>query len=265
MDLGSLIGIISGVSLIAAAIFFGGDIHNFINIFGLMIVIGGTVATTLLTFRFKEVVAAFKAAFFVFTQESDNPNQLVETLIGLCYLSRREGLMKLGEIKTESRFLKKACQLIADSAEEDVIRSALRNEIESLKIRHFMVQDVFRKMDVYSPAFGMLGTLIGLVQMLSKMQDPSTIGPSMAVALLTTFYGSFLSTMFFLPIAGKLKVKTLTKVMNLDIIFEGALSILENNNPTLVYEKLSSHIPKKERKPMSSMAVRQHGAIKKAG
>ncbi|MBW1780321.1 MAG: MotA/TolQ/ExbB proton channel family protein [Deltaproteobacteria bacterium] len=256
MDLGSLIGIISGISLIVAAIIVGGDVHNFINTPGIMIVLGGTVATTLLTFRFKEVIAAFKAAFFVFTQEKEDPNKMVKTMVDLCQLSRREGLMKVGEIKTESRFLKKACQLISDSSEEDVIRSALTNEIESLKVRHFMVQDVFRKMGLYSPAFGMLGTLIGLVQMLSKMQDPSSIGPSMAVALLTTFYGSFLSTMLFLPIAGKLKVRTLTQVMELDIIFEGAVSILDNNNPTLVYEKLSSHIPKKERKPMRSKRVR---------
>ena len=252
MDLGSLIGIISGISLIAAAIFEGGDVHNFVNIPGIMIVLGGTAATTLLTFRFKDVLAAFKAAFFVFAQDKNDPMKTVETMIKLCQLSRREGLMKVGDIKTESRFLKKACRLIADSSEEDSIRAVLINEIESLKIRHFMVQDVFRKMGIYSPAFGMLGTLIGLVQMLSKLQDPSSIGPSMAVALLTTFYGSFLSTMLFLPIAGKLKVRTLTQVMELDIIFEGAISILENNNPTLLYEKLSSLLPKKDRKPIRS-------------
>lgn len=252
MDLGSLIGIISGISLIATAIFLGGDVHNFINVPGMMIVLGGTVATTLLTFRSKEVVAAFKAAYFVFVQDKNDPMKTVQTMVRLCQLSRREGLIKVGDIKTKSRFLKKACQLIADSSEEDSIRAVLTNEIESLKIRHFMVQDVFKKMGLYSPAFGMLGTLIGLVQMLSKLQDPSAIGPSMAVALLTTFYGSFLSTMLFLPIAGKLKVRTLTQVMELDIIFEGAISILENNNPMLVHAKLSSLLPKKDRKPMRS-------------
>ncbi|MBT3368819.1 MAG: motility protein A [Nitrospina sp.] len=264
MDLASLVGIISGVSLIFGAIIFGGDIHNFVNVPGMMIVVGGTVATTLLTFKFKQVAAAFRAAFFVFAQERDDPNKMVGTMVRLCRLSRREGLIKLADIKTESRFLKKACQLISESSDEDIVSAALNNEIEALKIRHFMVQDVFRKMALYSPAFGMLGTLIGLVQMLSKMQEPSSIGPSMAIALLTTFYGSFLSTMFFLPIAGKLKVKTLTQLMDLKIIFEGAISILENNNPSSVYERLSSHIPKKERKPMSSMAEKRHGTTKRA-
>jgi chemotaxis protein MotA len=102
-------------------------------------------------------------------------------------------------------------------------------------------------MGMYSPAFGMLGTLIGLVQMLSKLQDPSSIGPAMAVALLTTFYGSLLSTMFFLPIAGKLKARTIIQGINLEIMYEGAISILENNNPIIVYEKLSSFIPERHR------------------
>lgn len=250
MDLGSLIGIISGVFLIAAAIFLGGDVRNFLNVPGMMIVFGGTAATTLLTFRFKDVMGAFKAAVFVFSQTKEDAMKTVETMVKLCKLSRREGLIKIGDVKTESRFLKKACQLIADSSEAETIRTVLTNEIESLKLRHFMVQDVFKKMGLYAPAFGMMGTLIGLVQMLSKMQDPASIGPAMAVALLTTFYGSFLSTMVFLPIAGKLKIRTLTQVMELEIIFEGAISILENNNPTLIHEKLSSLLPKKDRRPL---------------
>jgi chemotaxis protein MotA len=108
-------------------------------------------------------------------------------------------------------------------------------------------------MGVYSPAFGMLGTLIGLIQMLSKLHDPATIGPAMAVALLTTFYGSLLSTMFFLPIAGKLRARTMIQVINLEIMFEGAISILEVNNPIIVYEKLSSYIPARLRKPLTAM------------
>ncbi len=254
MDIASLIGIISGLSLIASAILLGGDIRNFVNISGGMIVLGGTIAATLLTFPFKEVSGAFQAALFVFTGEDKDPNDIVETLLRICTMTRREGLLKLDNIKTSSPFLKKACQLIADSAEESVIRTALRSEIDSLKLRHLRVQDVFRKMGTYSPAFGMLGTLIGLIQMLSTMDDPSTIGPSMAVALLTTFYGSFLSTLIFLPIAGKLKARTIAQVINLEIMYEGAISILVNNNPIIVYEMLSSYIPRKDRKSLRSMA-----------
>jgi len=253
MDVASLVGILSGFGLIVTAIIIGGDVHNFVNTPGLMIVMGGTTATTLLTFQFEDVANAFRAAFYVFSEEKDDPNQMVGTMIRLCHISRRQGILELGDVKTKSRFLKKACDLIADGSSEEIIRSALRTEIDSLKMRHYVVQDVFRKMGTYAPAFGMLGTLIGLIQMLSKMQNPSTIGPAMAVALLTTFYGSLLSTLFFLPVAGKLKARTVLEVINLEIMFEGAISILEVNNPLIVYEKLSSYIPARLRKPLSAM------------
>ncbi len=175
---------------------------------------------------------------------------MVATMISLCYITRREGIFQLGKVKTNSPFLKKVCNLIADGSEEELFRKTMAIEVEAMKTRHFMVQDVFKKMALYSPAFGMLGTLIGLIQMLSKLQDPSSIGPAMAVALLTTFYGSLLSTLFFLPVAGKLRSRTLVEVVNLEIVVEGGISILEDNNPMLVYEKLSSFISTSLRRPM---------------
>lgn len=178
-------------------------------------------------------------------------------MIHLCHISRRQGILELSRIKTDSSFLKKACGLIADGSSSDVIRNALITEIESLKMRHFIVQDVFRKMGTYSPAFGMLGTLIGIVQMLSHLQEPSHIGPAMATALLTTFYGSLLSTLFFLPIAGKLKARTVLEVINLEIMLEGSVSILDNNNPLILYEKLSSFISARLRKPFKDMDRRK--------
>lgn len=249
MDAASLIGILSGLSLIIGAIFIGGDFHNFINVQGMMIVFGGTIAATLITFQFKDVVSAFVAAIFVFSEKKLDPNDMVETMIELCTISRRQGLIALSRLEIEDDLLRKACNLIADGSKEDLIRDTLNIEIESMKQRHFIVQDVFRKMALYAPSFGMMGTLIGLVQMLSQLSNPETIGPAMAVALLTTFYGMLLATLFFLPIAGKLKDRTLVEVINLEIIFEGAISILEDNNPVFVYEKLSSYIPAKKRRP----------------
>ena len=253
MDVASLIGFILGTVMIISAIVLGGDVHNFVNVPGIMIVCGGTISATLLTFQFKDVVSSFKAAYFVFSEEKNDPNHILATMLKLCDISRKKGLMSLEKTGTKTRFLKKACMLIADGSDKDVIRETLRTEIDSMKLRHFIVQDVFRKMGLYAPAFGMLGTLIGLVQMLSKLSDPSSIGPAMAVALLTTFYGSLLSTMFFLPIAGKLKARTILQVINLEIMFEGAISILENNNPIIVYEKLSSYIPARNRKSLSEL------------
>jgi chemotaxis protein MotA len=256
MDFGSFVGIISGLSLIFSAIFLGGEFLSFINIPGLMIVVGGTVASTLLTFEFKHVVTAFKSAALVFLSKRDNPNDAVETMIKLCKISRQQGILALSDVKTESGFLKKACGLIADGSEEATIRAALETEIDYLKMRHYNIQDVFKKMGTYAPAFGMLGTLIGLIQMLTQLANPETIGPAMAVALLTTFYGSLISTLFCLPIAGKLKSRTVNEVMNLEIMLEGSVSILNNDNPLIVYEKLSSFIPLNSRVPVEQMNLR---------
>ena len=250
MDLASIIGVISGLALITSSIMIGGSLTTFINIPGLMIVVGGTTATILLTFPFRDVVAAFRAAYNVFSTPKLDPNIVVSNMVDLSNLSRRKGIVELSKIKTDSEFLKKAATLISDFATEDQIRRTLEIEIDTLKLRHHTVQDVFKKLAAYAPAFGMLGTLIGLVKMLSQLQNPETLGPAMAVALLTTFYGSLLSTLFFLPIAGKLASRTMVEVINLEIIFEGAISILDSNNPIMVYEKLSSFIPRKSRMPM---------------
>lgn len=256
MDPASLFGIFSGLALIIGAIFIGGELHNFLNVPGLMIVFGGTLAVTLITFQAKDVLTALRAAIFVFSHKKQDPNDMVETMIDLCTISRRQGLVALSQLEIENDFLRKACNLIADGSKEDIILDTLNIEIKSMKQRHYIVQDVFRKMAVYAPSFGMMGTLIGLVQMLSQLSKPETIGQSMSIALLTTFYGMMLATLIFLPIAGKLRARTLLELINLEIIFEGAISILESNNPIAVYEKLSSYIPTKKRRPMKRKIIK---------
>ena len=205
MDIASLTGIISGLILIITAILIGGDVQTFFNVPGMMIVIGGSLAATLITFQFDDVKSAFKAAIFVFSSSKDDSNDMVSTMVELCTLSRRQGIVALSKLEIESDFLKKACNLIADGSKEDMMRDTLNIEIESMKQRHFIIQDVFKKMGLYAPSFGMIGTLIGLVQMLTRLNNPETVGPSMAVALLTTFYGSLLASLIFNPIAGKLR------------------------------------------------------------
>jgi chemotaxis protein MotA len=257
MDFASFIGIIAGFALITWSIMLGGDIGEFYNVQGIMVVIGGTVSATLLTFRFGDTWAAFRAAWYVFRSRKEDPNDTVASMLELSDLSRKKGLIALSTVETESGFLKKGCNLIADGTPEEVIQASLRIEIDALKARHHNVQDVFKKMAAYAPAFGMIGTLIGLVQMLANISDPQKIGPAMAVALLTTFYGSILANLVFTPCAGKLKSRTLLEVMNLEIVFEGSASILDNNNPLTVYERLSSYIPAKKRKPLKRSGQEQ--------
>jgi len=248
MDFATIIGIFSGLALIFGAILSRGDLLSFFNVPSVMIVLGGTLAATLITFPIGDVIHAFQAARQVFATRKVNPNDVVRVILTVANISRRQGLVALSRVKTDNKILRKALMLIADGAPEELIQQTLRIEIEAMRQRHQTAQDVFRKMGTYAPAFGMLGTLIGLVQMLSTLEDPKTIGPAMAVALLTTFYGSLLSSLLFLPVAGKLKSRTYLEMVNLEIIFEGALSILQNNNPLLIYEKLSSFIPPNARR-----------------
>lgn len=250
MDIASLTGIVAGLGLIMSAILMGGDFSLFVNIPGIMIVVGGTLSATLLTFPLNDVMSAFKAAVFVFSSKQDNPNDMVFTMIELCKITRKEGLVGLSKTKSDHAFVSKACMLISDGADEKIISDTLTIEIDAMKERHFIVQDVFTKMNAYAPAFGMIGTLIGLVQMLANLADPSSVGPAMGVALLTTFYGAVLAFMIFGPIAGKLKSITAKEVMNLQIIFDGASAITQDANPRMVYEKLSSYIPSSQRKAL---------------
>ncbi|MGE4296433.1 MAG: motility protein A [Desulfovibrionaceae bacterium] len=248
MDIATLFGMVVGFSLVIGAIIMGGNPSSFIDIPSMMIVFGGTFAAVCVTFPMEEVVLAFSGGMQVFTTKKVKVQEVVNTMVRIAEISRREGLIALENIQTENAILKKACQLIADNADPMLIRDTVMIEIATMRRRHKVSIDVFKSLSGVAPAFGMIGTLIGLVQMLAKLDNPETIGPAMAVAILTTFYGALIANLLFKPMAGKLTARTLQEEVNLNIIFEGAKSILENNNPRLVYEKLSSFIPPKERK-----------------
>lgn len=248
MDFATLLGLITGLALVVTAIFMGGDISIFVDLPSFMIVFGGTFGTIFVAFPFEEVSQALKAVFKAFASRKVQVREVVATMVKIADISRREGLIALENVKTENMVLKKACQLIADNADPGLIHSTLSIEISSMKRRHKVGEEVFKRLGSLAPSFGMIGTLIGLVQMLANLADPKSIGPAMAVAIITTFYGTILSTVIFLPIATKLRARTLQEEVHLAVIFEGAKSILENNNPLLVSEKLSSFLAPGERK-----------------
>jgi chemotaxis protein MotA len=248
MDIVTLLGSILGFVLVIGAMAMGGDLALFYNGPGLLIVVGGTFAAICVTFPLKDVIDSHMGALSMFMKKKGKVEDVVNIMVRIAEISRREGLIALENIQTENPILKKACQLIADNADPQLIRDTLTIEIGTMKRRHNISIEVFQKLAGYSPAFGMIGTLIGLVQMLSNLSDPTSLGPAMAVAILTTFYGSIMANLIFLPFAGKMRARTSQEELHLQIIFEGAKSILENNNPRLVYEKLSSFEPPKERK-----------------
>jgi len=250
MDFPSLIGMLIGLTMVFGSIYAhsSGNMAMYWDPFALMIVLGGSLASIFVAFPFEEIMQAFRAAFKVFASRKVQVREVVSTMVKIAEISRREGIVALEHVKTENAVLKKACQLIADNADPQLIRSTLTIEINSMKRRHRVAHDVFKRLGGLTPAYGMMGTLIGLVHMLSSLSSPESIGPAMALALLTTLYGSVFSTMIFLPMGAKLQARTLQEQLQLEVIFEGAKSILVNNNPTLVYEKLSSYLPPRERK-----------------
>lgn len=248
MDIATILGIIGGFGLVLGAIIVGGQPGNFIDIPSMMIVFGGVSASILVAFPAEEVFQAFRAAAKAFVSSKIKTSEIVETMVKIALISRREGLLALERIQTDNILLKKATQLIADSADPNLIRDTMTIEITSMKRRHKISISVLLKLGSLGPSFGMIGTLIGLVQMLANLSDPASLGPAMAIAILTTFYGSFIANVLFIPLADKLKARSMQEELCLFVIFEGAKCILENNNPKLVHEKLSSFLPPKERR-----------------
>lgn len=245
-----MLGMLVGIVMVAGSIWAhsAGNLGMYWDPFALTIVLGGTIASIFVAFPLEEVLQAFRALFKVFASRKVTPREVANLMVKVAEISRREGIVALEHIKTENVVLKKACQLIADNADPALIRATLAIEINSMRRRHKVAHDIFKRMGALTPAYGMMGTLIGLVQMLAGLNDPKSIGPAMSMALLTTLYGSVFSTTFFLPMGAKLQSRTLQEQLLLEVIFEGAKSILENNNPILVNEKLSSFLAPSERK-----------------
>jgi len=253
LDFATLIGLIIGSSVIAMAMLSGSDISTFINIPGLMIVLGGTFASTLIKFPiadcFRGIWLAVKKAFW---QEVDHPVELIKLANTLTDIARKQSLIALENVEVENALFKKGIQLCVDGRKPEFIRNVLTKEMNLSIERHEMSEKVFRAMGDSAPAFGMIGTLVGLVQMLSNMKDPSSIGPAMAVALLTTLYGALFANLIALPIADKLKSRTDQEYINNSLIVECVLGILQGVNPQILDELLESYLPSSKRSVLNT-------------
>ncbi len=248
MDIATLFGLIVGLAMVFGAIMGGGSIWLFVDLHAFMIVVGGSLAAICINFPLNQVLQAFRAASKTLMMREFSDADVVNTMVRIAELSRREGIVALEHVHTNDAVLKKACMLIADNAGPELIKDSLLIEISSLCKRHSVAQNVFKRLGLLAPSLGLTGTLIGLVQMFANLDNPKSIGPAMSVAMICTFYGAMLSNLILTPIAGKLAARTQLEVHRLEIIFEGAKCILENNNPRLVYEKLSSFLSPKERR-----------------
>ncbi|KUJ96878.1 MAG: chemotaxis protein MotA [Desulfonauticus sp.] len=242
MDIGTIIGIVLAFGLIVGSIILGGNFGAFIDIPSILIVVGGTLAVTFVMFPMGRVLGAVKVMLKAFFGAPPDPKALIKNIVDLANLARKESLVALEKANVDDPFLKKGILLVADGTAENLVRSVLETEIAFMKQRHLIGQEIFKSMGTMAPAFGMIGTLIGLVQMLQTLDDPSSIGPAMAVALLTTFYGAVLANVVFLPIAKKLEQKSVEEVLFMEIAVEGIISILNGENPRITQDKLEAFL-----------------------
>ena len=244
MDLASVIGLVVGIGFIIYGILSGGSILLFINCPSMMIVGGGTFGSTLIIYPLSEVVGVIKVVKKAFFHTEESPVGIIETLVGFAETARREGILSLEQkaASLDDEFLKKGINLAVDGTEPEYIKEIMTTETNYISERHRVGAGIFDSMGAYAPAFGMIGTLIGLINMLVRMDDPSTIGPSMAVALVTTLYGAFLANLIFIPIAGKLKNRSANELLIKELCIEGIMSIQSGDNPRIVEGKLKAFL-----------------------
>jgi chemotaxis protein MotA len=241
-DKATIIGIVLGFGLVIGAILLGGSLLSFLNPAGLLIVIGGTIAATLISEKLGVAIGAAKVALQAFLQPSLAVGETIERLAKLATVVRKDGLLALEDVKIPDTFLAKGIRMAVDGLQPEQVRSALVTEMRSMRDRHKKGQRIFRFMGATAPAMGMVGTLIGLVQMLQTMSDPASIGPSMAVALLTTLYGAVLAFLVFNPIADKLEGRTKDEVLNMTVIIEGIESVINKESPRMIRERLEAFL-----------------------
>ena len=247
MDLATLVGLLGAFGIIIAAILFGGSAIIFVNIPSLLIVGGGTMFAVVMKFPLKHFFSAFKVAMKAFFSKPEDPVKLIEEGVLLANIARKEGVLGLEGQDIENEFLQRGIQLCVDGHEPDFVRTMLGKDINLTIERHERGQAIFKAIGDVAPAMGMIGTLIGLVQMLSAMDDPKAIGPAMAVALLTTLYGAIIANAFALPIADKLAHRSQEERLNKGLILETISSIQEGLNPRVMEELLKTYLPASQR------------------
>lgn len=245
MDLSTLAGLGLGLLLVALAMLKGGSFSDFINLTSLAITLGGTVAATLVYYPASRLRTLFPVLRKAFRSGEEDIDGLIGTLLGYAEAARKEGALAL-EPEAESAsdpFLRKGLNLIVDGTDPEDVRAVLETDLAALEERHRQGAGLFETMAQFAPAFGLIGTLIGLIQMLKALDDPSRIGPTMGAALLTTLYGVLLANLVLLPIAGKLKTRSAAEVFRKEIAIEGLLAVQAGDTPAMVALKLNGFLP----------------------
>ncbi|MEX2673580.1 MAG: motility protein A [Phycisphaeraceae bacterium] len=249
MDLGTIVGVIMAFAMILWAIFAGGSFDAFIDIPSVLIVVGGATCATVIANpmnRIKGIVSVTRKAIF---NKPQSPQKLIDDMVSYAEVARRDGILSLeSQCKDiEDPFIVRGVQMAVDGTDPELIEQIMSTELENLVERHENGKGVFDSVGRYAPAFGMIGTLIGLVTMLANMESPDQIGAGMAVALLTTLYGVIFANVVALPISEKLARRSAEEVLLKTIIIKGVMSIQSGDNPRVVQQKLTTFLPPSER------------------
>lgn len=250
MDLATIVGLFSGFALIGTAIALGGSPASFINVPSVLIVVGGTLAATMICFSLAEMVRTFRVMLKTVFYATRDPSDAAVQVLQIAEVARKRGVLalqgSLDSVQAEP-FLHKGVSMVVDGTPGEEVETIMRRDLIATVQRHAKSTSVLRKMAEFSPAMGLIGTLIGLVQMLGNLSDPGTIGPAMAVALLTTFYGALLAYLVFLPLAAKLERNSQEEALVNNVYLMGAASIGRQENPRRLEMLLNSVLPPSKR------------------
>ena len=248
MDIATLAGMLGAFGLILWSMLQGGTVAAYLNVPGIAIVLGGSIMVVLLRSSLEEFANAIKVAGKAFGKGLEKPDELISQMVEFATIARKDGMIALEGQEINNQFLEKAIGMLVDGVEEDVVTKTLNQDIDSTRLRHKQGAAVFSSWGEVAPAMGMIGTLIGLIQMLGNMDDPKSIGPAMAVALLTTMYGAIIANVFCIPISQKLTNRSEIEAANCALIVEGILFIQKGGNARILTDLLISFVPPKERK-----------------
>jgi chemotaxis protein MotA len=254
MDIATIIGILLGFTVVTSAIVAGGGWQMFVHLPSLAITGGGTLCATLIHFSLPQFLGIFSVVKKTIITKVPSQSELIQKMVNYAAISRRDGPLALEqEIRNvDNLFFAKGLQMLVDGQESDTINEIMSMEIQYLQDRHSIGKKILEFMGSAAPAFGMIGTLIGLIQMLRKLEDPESIGAGMAVALITTFYGALAANLIFLPLAGKLGLYSKAESTVMEMVVEGICAIARGDNPTAVREKIQVFVSQGRREEVKA-------------
>lgn len=249
MDIATIVGLLGAFGLIFSAI---DDINAFIDVPSILIVLAGSIMVVMFRSSLGEFLGAVGVLGKTFKNKLDQPEALIEQIVELATIARKDGMIALEGQEIPNPFLAKGISMLVDGTDPTIIKSSLQRELSATKMRHAMGAKIFSAWGEIAPAMGMIGTLIGLVQMLGNMGDPKSIGPAMAIALLTTMYGAILANVICLPIAMKLSNQADLEAANNELIIEGILFIQDGGNPRVLSDFLGAFLGPKARAKLAA-------------